>query len=134
MIESGRDRALALWNFEQVKHATMQIEAWIESHSIRFSIKELSELTGVSPELCKRIVESNPLVDVIYGDMKISGPQKRYQSIAIPPAPTDAGNLEVFNQTERERDEMGREARRDFYELVRLRSLCLHQGKRRKIS
>ena len=129
MTEGKTERAMMYWNFEAQKENTMKIEGWIETHSIQFSINDLSRQLSVDEDICRKVVESNPLVRTIEGAIGKSGPQKRYVSVATPPRATIAGTFEVFNLTERERDTLGRDARADYYELVRVKSLCLHQGK-----
>lgn len=132
MKESKAQRLSVLEKFEATKEAVAKIEAYIETHPGKFSIMELEEKLKVGYELAKRVVESHPLVRVVDEELRRKpGPQKRFISIAVPPAPTLEGAMEEFQMTSRYLDTLGRDARADFYELIRIRSLCLHQKKRR---
>lgn len=130
MIEGKAERAIIFQNFQAAKDSVRKTEAWIESHNIRFSVRWLVALLGVSEGLCGRVVESNPLVRVVDEKLLKPGPQQRYISMAILPSPTLEGIQEEADMTRRYLDASGRGARADFYELIRVRSLCLHQGKR----
>lgn len=133
MIEGRTERAFIYQTFWLTKEDTMKIEAWIETHPIKFSVRELADTLNVSEQLCKKVVESNPLVRIIDQAMREkAGPQKRYVSVAELPSSTQEGIREEADMIEKYLDELGREARADFYELIRVRRLCLHQGKRRR--
>ena len=131
MKEFKSERGLLEGNFEVAKEGAMKIAAWIESHPGRFSINDLSNQMEVSRPFCRRIVEAHPLVRMVEGPMAKVSPLKRYVSMAVVPPPTEAGELEIRMLTEKERDKLGKEARKDFFKLIEERSLLLHQGKRR---
>lgn len=131
MTEGRQYRENVYTIFDQAKDGAMKIESWLETHPINFSIKGLAEELGVSLALCRKVVESSPLVIINEDAIGRPGPQKRYKSIAIIPEPTSDGIVEEFLSTINASDELGRDARADFYELIRVRTLALHYGRRK---
>jgi hypothetical protein len=132
MIESRHARLLTLEEFENKKYTIGKVEAWIETHPGKFSIVDICDAVHVSYQIAKPIIESSPLVSVVDEELKRKpGPQKRYLSVAVLPDPTPEGLEEEANVIRRYSDTLGKEAREDFHELVRVRRLFLHQGKRR---
>jgi len=128
MIEGKTERAFIYQTFWITKEDTMKIEAWIETHPIKFSVRELADTLDVSEQLCKKVVESNPLVRIIDEAMKEkAGPQKRYISLAQPLIPTDAGLLEEAEIVRKYSDELGRGAREEYYYSIEVASLSIPQ-------
>jgi hypothetical protein len=134
MVESKAQRLAAREEFETTKEGVAKIEAYVETHPGKLSIMELEKKLKVGYALCKRVIESHPLVGVVDERLKNKpGPQKRYISFAVPPPPTPEGIIEETMMTKgRLFDKLGMDARADFFELIRVRSLALHQRKRRR--
>jgi hypothetical protein len=132
MTESRGDFRFALAIFEKQKMAANQIDGWIHTHPGEISIESLSIQFDIEKDYCRRMVESNPDIITTINTNDNVGHQKVYTSIAIllPKTTSDTPIHSQIDNTNKVK-KVGIDARADFYELIRIRSLNLHQGKRR---
>lgn len=102
------------------------IDGYIEGHGgTRISMTSLHEATGIDTRICKAILDTHPLVRRIDGRR-----QDAYLSLA-PPLVTlfeekrDSGQHQLGRK-----DQLGREAREDMFNLVELRILQMKQRRK----
>lgn len=115
-----------------LEESELLVNGFVEGHpNRRFSAKEVAQSTGLHHDTCLSLLKKHLYVRQVR--QPANGRGQAFVSIAPPLEPTLEGMQEAAAITSRLSDELGRQAREDFYYLVHERSRPLRPKKYRTV-